>query len=286
MNPRELGETSELVRGETEDRLALVTGGSRGIGAAISKRLAAEGIAVLVAARTLGACEGLVEEIRSAGGSAWALGLDVGAVDAGPRARRGLEALVGDRPLDWIVNNAGVAESAPVLPKGDPEEVYRKHMDVNFHGPRRLLEAFLPAWRERGRGGVVQVASSAGLRGYAYVAAYSASKHALLGYTRSAALELAKINVALNAVCPHYVATEMTTRSVARIVETTGRSEAEALESLAAQNPSGRLIQPEEVAEAVFGLLSSHRSGGVLELDGGEPRWVDPGFDCGVKEGA
>lgn len=285
MNSTELGESSKVDPGRASGRLALVTGGSRGIGLAISTRLVDEGAAVVVAARSIEACRAAVESLRARGGTAWALGLDVGSPDAGSRALDGVEELTEGRPLDWLVNNAGVAESAPLLPKGDVEEVYRKHMEVNFHGPRRLVEAFLPSWRDRGSGGVVQVASSAGLRGYSYVAAYAASKHALLGYTRSAALELAKARVALNAVCPHYVETEMTARSVARIVETTGRSEAEALETLAAQNPSGRLIQPEEVADAVLDLLVRGRSGGVLELDGGEPRWVDAGFEIGRKDG-
>jgi NAD(P)-dependent dehydrogenase (short-subunit alcohol dehydrogenase family) len=129
---------------------------------------------------------------------------------------------------------------------------------------------------ERGRGSIVNVASSASLQGYAYAAAYCVAKHAVLGYTRAAALELERKGVRVHAVCPHYVDTDLTSESVRRIVAKTGRSAEEAREFLAAQNPGGRLIEPGEVAEAVLTLLQSERGGLLAELDGSGPPHLRP----------
>ena len=189
--------------------------------------------------------------------------------------------VVGDRndgydTVDWLVNNAGSVRTAPIG-RAD-EEHYRSHLDVNFHGARRVLEAVLPGMNERGGGSVVQVASSAALRGYAYVTAYSAAKHALLGYSRSAAHELARGNVAVNVVCPHYVDSPMTHANVARMREVTGRDEESLRAFLASENPGGVLVTAGEVAEAIVGLLEGPRTGVVLELVGGGSREVDRGW--------
>ena len=243
--------------------VALVTGGSRGIGAAVARRLSAAGAAVLVAARSTDACEALAAELRAGGADAWPLELDVtdpaSIESAVARARE----LAG--PIDWLVNNAGIAISAP-LSAGD--ELYERHLAVNFHGPRRVLEACLPDMLERGLGRVVQVASSAALVGYAYVSAYCASKHALLGYSRAAAEELRGKGISVATVCPHYVDSPMLAESVRRVVEKTGKSEAEARAFFAAQNPSGRLVTEEQVADAVLDLLRGGETGVVVELDG------------------
>lgn len=169
-------------------------------------------------------------------------------------------------PIDWLVNNAGIAVSAPLL--GGDDESFQRHLDVNLHGPRRMIEALVPDMVERGYGRVVQIASSAALQGYAYVAAYTASKHALLGYTRSAALELAKKGVTFNLVCPHYVDSPMTQTSIDRVVETTGRSREDAAKFFADQNPGGRLVRPDEVASAAYELCLGEANGQVIELDG------------------
>jgi NAD(P)-dependent dehydrogenase (short-subunit alcohol dehydrogenase family) len=171
-------------------------------------------------------------------------------------------------PPDWLVNNAGIAKSAPLLHPAEVTDLYEEHLAVNFHGARRMLEALLPGMRARGYGRIVNVASSAGLVGYAYVSAYCASKHALVGYTRSAALELAGSGVAVSAVCPHYVDSPMTERSAARIAEKTGRTSEAARALLAAQNPGGRLVTPAEVAEAVLEQLAGEHNGAIVELDG------------------
>jgi NAD(P)-dependent dehydrogenase (short-subunit alcohol dehydrogenase family) len=254
--------------------VALVTGAGRGIGAAIAIKLASEGAAVLVAARSQEACIDVAEEIRAAGGTAWPIHLDVGdpeSIESAVAEAVDLAREIG--PIDWLVNNAGIAISAPFLDHGRKSgvDLYDRHFSVNFHGPRRMCEALVPAMIERKYGRVVHVASSAGLKGYAYAAAYTASKHALVGYARSASAELGKTGVTMNLVCPHYVDSPMTDQSIARVVAKTKKSEAEARAFFAAQNPGGGLVRPEEVADVVFELMSGDKNGSIAELVGGIP---------------
>lgn len=253
-------------------RVALVTGAGRGIGAAVARRLARAGTAVVCAARSLESVHDTADEIRAAGGVAWAVHLDVtdaatfqDAVDEiGPE----LERLGG---VSWLVNNAGIAETAPFLRHGREtgEDIYEKHLRTNFHGPRRLIEFFAPGMLERGHGRIVNVASSAGLRGYPYAAAYVASKHALVGYTKSAAAELAGKDVTMNLVCPHYVDSPMTDATVARIVKKTGRPADEVRAFLAKENPGGSLVSCDEIAEVVARLVGGDDNGMLVELLGG-----------------
>ena len=253
-------------------RVALVTGAGRGIGAAIAARLARAGAAVIVAARGARAGEEVARELRAGGATAWPLVLDVAdpaSISAAAGAASDIASDVG--PVEWLVNNAGIAESARFLDRASAaDDPFAKHMRVNFDGPRLLTEAFAPAMIERGYGRIVNVASSAGLRGYAYAAAYSASKHALVGYSLSAALELAKSGVTVNLVCPHFVESPMTEASIALIVSKTGRSAAEARALLAAQNPGGTLVPPAEVADVVLELCEGERNGAIAELVGGK----------------
>lgn len=257
--------------------VALVTGASRGIGAAIASALAESGAAVLVAARNAGACATTAAAIEDAGGRAWPLALDV--ADPASIARATSEArrlAAGTGPIDWLVNNAGIATSSPLLGP-EQDELAERQMQVNYHGARRMVEALLPAMREHGAGRIVNVASSAGLRGYAYVSAYCASKFALVGYTLAAAHELEGSGVTVNAVCPHYVASPMLDASVARITAKTGRSEAEVREFFRQQNPGGRLVTPLEVAAAVRDVLLGEANGTLVELDGSSrPRLAGP----------
>jgi NAD(P)-dependent dehydrogenase (short-subunit alcohol dehydrogenase family) len=253
--------------------VAWITGAGRGIGAAIAAQLAREGCAVLVAARSQEACMAVAEEVRSAGGVAWPIHLDVG--DPESIAEAVAEAREVSRetgPIDWLVNNAGIAISAPFLDhrRQSGVDLYEQHLRVNFHGPRRMCEALVPAMIERQYGRVVHVASSAGLQGYAYAAAYSASKHALVGYGRSASAELAKTGVTMNMVCPHYVDSPMTEQSIARVMAKTKKGQAEARAFFAAQNPGGELIGVQEVADVVFELLSGDKNGAIAELVGGK----------------
>ncbi|MCC7013975.1 MAG: SDR family oxidoreductase [Planctomycetes bacterium] len=252
-----------------------VTGAGRGIGAAIARRLALSGRTVVLGARTARECEELAQAIEGGGGRALAVQLDVG----DPGAIRAAVALATDRvgPITELVNNAGIAVSAPWSAKdGSSDELYERHLRINFHGARRMTEALLPAMLERAHGSIVNIASSAALRGYRYVAAYCASKHALLGWARAAALELEGRGIAMATICPHYVDSPMTDESVRRIAHKTGRGEAQARAFLASENPGGALVRPEQIAEVAMALLEGPRNGAIVELDGGEPRYHPP----------
>ncbi len=264
-------------------RVVLVTGASRGIGAAIARRLAKDGAAVVVAARSLERCQAIVREIEHGGGSAWPLALDVAdraSIDAAlARARRLTEAL---GPLDWLVNNAGIAESAPLFDDAREGRIER-HLEVNFHGPRRLMEALVPGMEKRGYGRIVNVASSAGLRGYAYVSAYCASKFALVGYTLSAAEELDESGVRVNVVAPHYVDSPMLQEAVERLMLKTRMNAPTAREFFRRSNPGERLVTMDEVADATSALLHGDENGAVVELDGSlQARVRHPNRSCEV----
>ena len=175
---------------------------------------------------------------------------------------------IGD--VDVLVNNAGIGESAPL--HGDDAGVLARHLDVNATGPFLCMRAVMPGMRERGAGAVVTVASTAGRVGVPYTAAYSASKHAVIGLTRAVASEVAGTGVRVNAVCPTFVRTDMTERSIANIVERTGRTPEQAEAALAAASPLGRLLEPEEVADAIVFLASPAAAainGQAIVIDGG-----------------
>lgn len=229
---------------------AVITGGGQGIGAAVARALAAEGAAVVVAARTPERIEAVAGAIRSAGGSAWAVRCDV----TDPASVRALADAAARhlKAVDILVNNAGVAHSAP-LHKITLDD-WNRVMAVNATGTFLCTQAFVPGMLARKRGSVVNVASVAGLGGARYIAAYAAAKHAVIGFTRSVAAEVEGTGVTCNAVCPGYVDTEMTRESVARVVATTGKSADDALSAMLAASSQQRLITPEEVAQAVLAL--------------------------------
>jgi 3-hydroxybutyrate dehydrogenase len=221
------------------------------------------------------ACEAVARGIRDAGGEARTLELELRDASAIARA---VETVTSESPLTWLVNNAGIVKTASVGGPSADEEHLTLHMDVNFHGPRRLTEAFLPSLIEADGGHVVQVASSAALQGYPFVAAYTASKHALLGWSRAAAHDLARRGVSVNTVCPHFVDSPMTAAGAAATAARTGKSADEIKASYAGFNPTGVLVTPEEVADAILEQLEAKRTGAVLELlGGGERRVVEEG---------
>lgn len=225
----------------------MVTGGGKGIGAAVCARFAGERVV------SVGRTRGEVDEV-----------CDV----TDEEAVAELFERVG--AVDLLVNNAGVAESAPLARTTLAD--WRRQLDVNATGAFLCTRAVVPGMVERGSGRVVTVASTAGLAGARYVAAYTASKHAAVGLMRAVAAEVAGTGVTANAVCPSYVRTPMTERTLDRISEQTGRSREEALASLEASTPLGRLLEPEEVAEAVWYLASDAAAavnGQALVLDGG-----------------
>jgi 3-hydroxybutyrate dehydrogenase len=252
-------------------RTAVVTGGGRGVGAAVAERLAAGGASILVTARTAREVEAVAERLRERGHTAHATSCDV--ADPGSIERMADVARERLGRVDILVNNAGVALAAPIHRTSLDD--WMRLMAVNVTGAFLCLKAFLPAMVERRWGRVVNVASIAGLRGDRYIAAYASSKHALVGLTRSAAAETAPHGVTVNAVCPGYVRTDMTRESIARIVERTGRTEDQALDAILKTTPQERLIEPEEVADAVAFLCGEGArgiNGDALVIDGGELR--------------
>jgi NAD(P)-dependent dehydrogenase (short-subunit alcohol dehydrogenase family) len=227
--------------GDRVSRVVVVTGGTRGIGRAVAERFADDHVIALGRAD----CD-VTDE----------------AAVAATFERIG--------PVDVLVNSAGVSASAPLARTtlGD----WREQLDVNATGAFLCTRAVLPGMLERGAGRVVTVASTAGRAGARYTAAYSASKHAAVGLMRAVAAEVAGTGVTANAVCPAFVRTDMTARSIERIVAATGRSETEAETALAEAAPLGRLLEPEEVAFAVAFLAAPEAgaiNGQTLILDGG-----------------
>ena len=242
-----------------EGKTAVVTGGGRGIGAAIARRLALRGVRVVVASRSVGPARTVTDEIVAAGGSALAIECDVASEESVSLLAADVAERVG--PVDILVNNAGVAHSAPLARTtlADWERV----LAVNVTGAFLVTRTFLPAMVDRGWGRVVNIASTAAQEGGSYISAYAASKHALLGFTRSVAAEVAGTGVTANAVCPGYVDTDLTRVTIARIMQKTGRSEEEARAGIAAASPGGRILDPEDVAAVVVRLCGEPASGEV-----------------------
>lgn len=245
-------------------RHALVTGGGRGIGRAIAATLKAAGAQVSIIGR-----DEAVLQAAIAGGTADAYaGADVRdeAAIAGTLARLGQA-----KPFDIVVANAGAVETGPFL-KSDAER-FRRMFELNLIGTANVFRAALPAMIERRDGRLIAIASTAGHRGYPYVSAYVAAKHAVVGLVRSLALETARSGVTVNAVCPGYTDTDMVAGGVAAITAKTGKSAEQALAELVKDNPQGRLIQPKEVAAAVLylcGAASASVTGQSLLINGGE----------------
>ena len=242
------------------NKLALITGGGRGIGRAIALLFAQHGARIAVAARTREQVERVAQEI---GDGALALVCDV----ANPTS---VSEMFADLKPDILVNNAGIAESAPFVNTND--ELWHRHLAINLTGTFYCTRAALPAMLEKGWGRVINIASIAAKTGAPYIAAYAASKHGVLGLTRSVALEVATSGVTVNAICPGYVETEMVERGVERITQRTGRTAEEALDMLKRMSPQNRLVTPEEVASLAL-LLASEDGRGItgqgINIDGG-----------------
>ncbi|HYN83837.1 MAG TPA: SDR family NAD(P)-dependent oxidoreductase [Pyrinomonadaceae bacterium] len=252
------------------DRVALITGGGRGIGRAVAFAFAREGARVCVVARTETEVERVASEIRAeCGVEATHAVCDVSSAADVSRAYN-QAAEVFRRAPDILVNNAGIAESAPLVKTDD--EMWRRIIETNLSGTFYFMREALPAMVAAGWGRVINVASIAGKSGAPYVAAYTASKHGVVGLTRSAAMEVATKGVTVNAVCPGYVDTEMTGNALRIIEQKTGKTAAEALEIIKRQSPQNRLVTSEECA-AVALLLASEEGRGIngqgINVDGG-----------------
>lgn len=250
-------------------RTAVITGGGRGVGAAVARRLAADGARIVVAARSAAEIDAVATAITSGGGEAAAITVDV----ADPSSITALFAEARRRfaRVDILINNAGVALAAAIAKTTLAQ--WNQAMLINATAPFLCTQACLPEMSAAGWGRIVNIASTAAISGDRYIAAYAASKHALLGLTRSAAAEAAAHGVTVNAVCPGFLATEMTEQSIARIMTATGRSREEAVAAIVARNPQRRLIEPDEVADAVSYLCSDGArsiNGSTVVIDGGE----------------
>ncbi len=240
---------------------ALVTGGATGIGLAIAKALCASGVRVTVASRNIQRIEEVTKDLDAVTGMA----LDV--TDSGS-VRSVFEAA---GPVDILVNNSGIALAAPF--DSTTQEQLANVMAVNLTGVFHCMQAALPAMREQNYGRIINIASTAGLRGYAYTSAYSASKHGVIGMTRSLALELASTGITANSICPGFTDTEIVADATANISKVTGRTQDEALAELVKHNPQKRLIAPAEVADTVLWLCgeNSHSiNGQAIAIAGGE----------------
>jgi NAD(P)-dependent dehydrogenase (short-subunit alcohol dehydrogenase family) len=230
-------------------RHALVTGASRGIGATIARMLVADGMLVTLCARDGEALRRLTDEL---GGDAQAVGLVTDVADAAAVRGAFSKARQQFGPVEVLINNAGQAASAKFT--DTDEALWTRLLSVNLTGTYLCSREAIPDMLECGFGRIVNVASIAGLRGAPLLSAYATSKHAVVGLTRSLALEYATHNITVNAVCPGYVETDMVKGAVANIMKKTGRSEAEARATLIATNPQGRLVEAEEVADTVLWL--------------------------------
>jgi NAD(P)-dependent dehydrogenase (short-subunit alcohol dehydrogenase family) len=252
------------------NRIAFITGGGRGIGRAIALEFAREGASVAVAARTTTQVKAVAKEITSQyGRDALPLKLDVRQSAWVNESFDKFRAHFGRGP-DILVNNAGVAESALFIKSN--EEMWERQLNTNLGGTFRCTHAALPEMIERGWGRVINIASIAGKTGAPYVSAYAASKHGVLGLTRSVALEVATQGITINAICPGYVDTEMTSRGVENIVARTGIPAADAVRALETMSPQNRMVTAEEVAALAL-LLASHEGRGIngqaINVDGG-----------------
>jgi NAD(P)-dependent dehydrogenase (short-subunit alcohol dehydrogenase family) len=243
--------------------IALVTGASQGIGAACVRALSSAGHRVALVARNEASLEAVAAGLP---GESLVLPTDVLDPDALEAAFARVEQEWG--PVEILVVNAGAAMSAPLVRTTDDE--WQRMLDLNLTAPFRCLRRALPAMTSAGFGRVVVIASVAGKIGGARIAAYTASKHGVMGLVRTAAAEVARTGVTVNAVCPGYVDTPMTDEAVAHISSGTGRSEAEARDILANMQPIGRLVTIEEVAAAVMLCVDNGAiSGQGLNVDGG-----------------
>jgi NAD(P)-dependent dehydrogenase (short-subunit alcohol dehydrogenase family) len=244
-------------------RVCLVTGASRGIGAAVASALSHEGHRVALLGRDAAALDQVGAGLPGPVLTALADVTDADAVEA---AFSRVERIWG--PVEVLVCSAGAAIAAPIVDTSDQD--WARMLDLNLTAPFRLIRRALPSMTEGGWGRIVVIASVVAKRGEAQVAAYTASKHGLLGLVRAAAAELARSGVTVNAVCPGYVDTPMTDATVEAIATRSGRGRDDARASLARRQPIGRLIHPDEVADAVrFCVANAAVTGQGINVDGG-----------------
>ena len=257
---------TETTSNSLKGRHVVVTGAARGIGAAIARSMAAEGARLSLMGRRREPLQQLADTLA---GEHAVVVADVGDAQAVAAAFAQARAALG--PVAILVNNAGQAESAPF--QKTSLDLWQRMLAVNLTGSFLCAQAALPDMLQAKWGRIINIASTAGQKGYPYVSAYVAAKHGVVGLTRSLALEVAKKGVTVNAVCPGYTETDILRESIANVVAKTGRSEEEALAEFAAGNPQQRIVQPEEVADAVrwlCGEAAGSINGQSISVSGGE----------------
>lgn len=248
----------------------VITGAGRGIGAAIAHTLSQAGAKLTLLGRNADTLQTLAQQLGTP--------THVQAVDVSVQAdvHRAIEQAVATfGPVHILVNNAGQASSQP-FEKTDLA-AWQHMLNVNLTGTYLCTQAVLPSMKQAAaqgtHGRIINIASTAGLKGYAYVSAYTAAKHGVVGLTRALALELASKNITVNAVCPGYTETDIVKDALSFIVQKTGKSESEARARMTARNPQQRMVQPIEVANTVLWLCSAASAainGQAIAIDGGE----------------
>ncbi len=243
---------------------AVITGGASGIGEAIAERLAETGMRITLMGRN-------PERLSATASRLKAASCQVDVTDP-ESVRQGFAAAVqAHGPISILINNAGSAESSPFIKMGD--DLWDRMLAVNLTGTYLCTRAVVSEMSKAGFGRIINIASTAAQKGYAYVSAYCAAKHGVLGLTRALALEMARKGVTVNAVCPGFTDTDLVARSLDTIVESTGMTREQALAELVKNNPQGRLIRPQEVAETVIWLCgenSASITGQAIAVAGGE----------------
>lgn len=256
---------STVTGDELRAKHAVVTGGGTGIGAAIATLLSQRGAKVTLIGRRLDVLQKQAQQLTNA----QAISCDLTQPTAAAAAFADAIAVFG--PVDILINNAGRADTAP-FHKLDQQQ-WRSVLDVNLNAVFTCMQLAYPQMKTRGWGRIINIASTAALKGYAYVSAYCAAKHAVVGLTKSVALEAARSGVTVNAICPGYTDTDIVANAVQAIAAKTGRTVEQALQEFTSSNPQGRLIQPAEVASAVLWLClpgSESITGQSIAIAGGE----------------